>query len=82
LTRSSTEEPLDAAALIVKSRRSDSAADSATPGDTVFILGTIYRGGTLPIGIANNDPYASGGIGKIRCRALVLAPVTDLKKKD
>jgi hypothetical protein len=44
----------------------------------VFIEGTIYPGGTLPSGFANNDPKAPGGIGKIRCRALVLVPLTDV----
>ena len=52
------------------------------PGHTLVVVGTVYRGGTLPSGIANNDPNAPGGIGKILCRALLLAPVTDLKKKD
>jgi hypothetical protein len=47
------------------------------PGDTLAIKGTIYRGGTLPSGIANNDPGASGGIGKITCRALILVQPTD-----
>ena len=41
-------------------------------------MGTIFPGGLLPCGIATNDPNASGGIGKIRCVALVLVPLTDV----
>jgi hypothetical protein len=47
------------------------------PGDVLFIEGTIYKGGKLPTGIANNDPNGPGGIGKIRCRALILVEPTD-----
>jgi hypothetical protein len=46
-------------------------------GDTVVADGTIYRTGTLPRGLANNDPNAPGGIGKIRCRGALLVPATD-----
>jgi hypothetical protein len=73
---------LDGATLIVNHVDPTPPPTAQLPGDTVFIEGTIYPGGTLPSGFANNDPKAPGGIGKIRCRALVRAPVTDLKKKD
>ena len=35
-----------------------------SPGDTFIQYGTIYPGGTLPRGKANNDPNAPGGIGR------------------
>ena len=73
---------LNGATLIVNHVDPTQPANMAFPGDTLVVVGTIYRGGTLPSGIANNDPSAPSGIGKIRCRALVLAPVTDFKKKD
>jgi hypothetical protein len=38
--------------------------DVFSPGDTFIQYGTIYQGGTLPRGKANNDPNAPGGIGK------------------
>lgn len=41
-------------------------SDVFTRGDTGILDGTIYRGGTLPSGRANNDPNAPGGIGKYR----------------
>jgi hypothetical protein len=37
-----------------------------TRGDTFILGGTIYPGGTLPAGKANNNPNAPGGIGKYR----------------
>ena len=39
-----------------------------SPGDTFLQEGTIYPGGTLPRGKANNDPDGPGGIGKYRAR--------------
>jgi hypothetical protein len=39
-------------------------------GDTFIQQGTIYPGGTLPRGKANNDPNAPGGIGKYRARGV------------
>jgi hypothetical protein len=41
-------------------------SDVFTRGDTGICDGTIYPGGTLPSGRANNDPNAPGGIGKYR----------------
>jgi len=37
-------------------------------GDTFILGGTIYPGGTLPRGKADNDPNAPGGIGMYRMR--------------
>ena len=39
-----------------------------TRGDTFILDGTIYAGGTLPRGKADNDPNAPGGIGRYRMR--------------
>ncbi|GAC1358589.1 MAG: hypothetical protein NVSMB3_05660 [Acidobacteriaceae bacterium] len=47
-------------------------------GDLLLIYGTIFPGGTLPSGFADNDLNTPGGIGKIRCRALVLVPSDDI----
>lgn len=47
------------------------------PGDVLVISGTMYKGGTLPSGMAENDPN-DPGIGKILCRALILVEPTDL----
>ena len=69
---------LDGATLIVNHVDPTQPANMAFPGDILVIDGTIYRGGTLPSGIANNDPNAPGGIGKIRCRALIVVQPTDL----
>ena len=57
---------LDGATLIVNHVDPTQPPKVPFPGDTLVILGTIYRGGTLPSGIANNDPNGSRGIGKIR----------------
>lgn len=43
-------------------------AEAFFPGDTFLLGGTIYPGGTLPMGKADNDPNAAGGIGKYRLR--------------
>jgi hypothetical protein len=69
---------LDSATLVVNHVDPTQPPTAQLPGDTVLILGTIYPGGTLPSGIADNDPNAAGGIGNIRCRALVLVPLTDV----
>jgi hypothetical protein len=69
---------LDSATLIVNHVDPTQPPTAQLPGDTLVIEGTIYPGGTLPSGLANNDPNATGEIGKIRCRALVLVPPTDL----
>jgi hypothetical protein len=69
---------LDSATLVVNHVDPTQPPTAQLPGDTLLIEGTIYRGGTLPSGFANNDPKAPGGIGKIRCRALVLVPLTDV----
>lgn len=49
-----------------------------TRGESFVVDGTIYPEGTLPSGIATNDPNAPGGIGKIRCRASLLVPASDI----
>jgi hypothetical protein len=69
---------LDGATLIVNHVDPTQPPQVPFPGDALVIKGTIYRGGTLPSGITNNDPNASGGIGKITCRALILVQPTDL----
>jgi hypothetical protein len=69
---------LDGATLIVNHVDPTQPPDAQLRGDTLVIDGTIYRGGTLPSGIADNDPNAPGGIGKITCRALVLVPLSDV----
>ncbi len=52
-------------------------ATSFTRGDTFILGGTIYPGGTLPSGVANNDPNAPGGIGKITCRGTYIIGLND-----
>jgi hypothetical protein len=42
-------------------------------GDTFIVNGTIYPGGTLPAGNANNSPNDSGGIGVWYCSGVLLA---------
>jgi hypothetical protein len=69
---------LDGATLVVNHVDPTQPANAAFPGDVLYIAGTIYPGGTLPSGMAENDPNAPGGIGKIRCRALILTQPTDL----
>ena len=70
---------LDGATLVVNHVDPTQPAGMAFPGDVLYIAGTIYPGGTLPSGMmAENDPNAPGGIGKIRCRALILTQPTDL----
>lgn len=69
---------LDGATMIVNHLDPTQPATMAFPGDVLYIVGTIYPGGTLPSGMAENDPNAPGGIGKIRCRALILVQPTDL----
>jgi hypothetical protein len=69
---------LDGATLMVNHVDPTQPQTTQFRGDTLVIDGTIYRGGTLPSGIAHNDPNAPGGIGKIKCRAVVLVPLTDV----
>lgn len=69
---------LDSATLVVNHVDPTQPQTAQFRGDTLVIDGTVYPSGTLPSGIAGNDPNAPGGIGKIRCRALVLVPLTDL----
>ncbi len=69
---------LDGATLIVNHVDPTQPANVAFPGDTLFISGTIYPNGKLPSGMADNDPNEPGGIGRIRCRALILVQPTDL----
>ena len=49
-------------------------------GDTFFQEGTIYPGGTLPRGQANNDPNAPGGIGKYRARGVFTTDLANFEK--
>lgn len=50
-----------------------------SPGDTFILEGTIYPGGTLPRGKANNDPEASGGIGRYRARGVYTIEPADFE---
>jgi hypothetical protein len=54
--------------------------DVFSPGDTFTLQGTIYPGGTLPRGKANNDPNAPGGIGKYRARGVYTTDFANLEK--
>jgi hypothetical protein len=54
--------------------------DVFSPGDTFILEGTIYPGGTLPRGKANNDPNAPGGIGKYRGRGVFTADFANFEK--
>src|SRR4051812_29981008 len=58
----------DAAANFQNNVNPSQAAEAFFPGDTFLLGGTIYPGGTLPMGKADNDPNAAGGIGKYRLR--------------
>jgi hypothetical protein len=69
---------LDGATLIVNHVDPTQDPKVPFPGDTLVISGTIYPGGKLPSGMAENDPNEPGGIGKILCRALILVQPTDL----
>jgi hypothetical protein len=54
--------------------------DVFSPGDTFIQQGTIYPGGTLPRGKANNDPNAPGGIGKYRARGAFTTDFANFEK--
>jgi hypothetical protein len=54
--------------------------DVFSPGDTFIQYGTIFPGGTLPRGKANNDPNAPGGIGKYRVRGAITADFANFEK--
>jgi hypothetical protein len=70
---------LDAGTLVINHVDPSKPPTDQNRGDTLVIDGTVYPGYTLPSGInATNDPNAPGGIGKIRCRALVLVPLADI----
>lgn len=51
-----------------------------SPGDTFIQYGTIYPGGTLPLGKANNDPNAPGGIGKYIARGAFTTDSANFEK--
>ena len=51
-----------------------------SPGDTFIQYGTIYPGGTLPRGKANNDPNAPGGIGKYLARGAWTTDLANFEK--
>jgi hypothetical protein len=69
---------LDADTLVVNHVDPTQPPTTQFRGDTLVIDGTIYPGGTLPSGIASNSPNTPGGLGKIRCRATVLVPLSDI----
>jgi hypothetical protein len=54
--------------------------DVFSPGDTFIQYGTIYPGGTLPGGKANNDPNAPGGIGKYIARGAFTTDFANFEK--
>ena len=54
--------------------------DVVSPGDIFLQEGTIYPGGTLPRGKANNDPDAPGGIGKYRARGVFTIDSANFEK--
>jgi hypothetical protein len=54
--------------------------DVFSPGDTFIMEGTIYPGGKLPRGKANNDPNAPGGIGKYRARGTYTVDFANFEK--
>ncbi len=68
---------LDAATYVQNDVDPSEGSATFSRGDTFILGGTIYPGGTLPSGIANNDPNAPGGIGKITCRGTYLAGSND-----
>ena len=70
---------LDGKTLVVNHVDPSQGPETQFRGDTLVIDGTVYPAGTLPSGTANNDPNAPGGIGKIRCRASALVPLSDLQ---
>lgn len=68
---------LDAATYVQNDVNPSEGMAVFSRGDTFILGGTIYPGGTLPSGTANNDPNAPGGIGKITCRGTYLASSND-----
>src|ERR1700757_179594 len=75
---------VDVAESTVNYRQNDvepsQGQDVFSPGDTFILQGTIYPGGTLPRGKANNDPNAPGGIGMYRARGVFTADFTNFEK--
>lgn len=75
---------VDVAESIVNYQQNDvepsQGQDVFSPGDTFILQGTIYPGGTLPRGKANNDPNAPGGIGKYRVRGVFTADFANFEK--
>jgi hypothetical protein len=75
---------VDVAEAIVNYKQNDvepsQGQDVFSPGDTFILQGTIYPGGTLPRGKANNDPNAPGGIGKYRVRGVFTADFANFEK--
>ena len=68
---------LDANTYVQNNVNPSEASTSFSRGDTFILGGTIYPAGTLPSGIANNDPNAPGGVGKITCRGTYLIGLND-----
>jgi hypothetical protein len=54
--------------------------EAFSSGDNFLQEGTIYPGGTLPRGKANNDPNAPGGIGKYRARGAFTTDSANFEK--
>jgi hypothetical protein len=68
---------LDANTYVQNNVDRNEAGTSFSRGDTFILGGTIYPAGTLPSGMASNDPNAPGGIGKITCRGTYIIGVND-----
>lgn len=70
---------LDSDTLVVNHVDPASQPTDQFRGDTLLIDGSIYKAGTVPSGMSDFDPKSTANrIGKIRCRASVLVPLTDL----
>jgi hypothetical protein len=68
---------LDANTYVQNNVNPSEPSTSFSRGDTFILDGTIYPAGTLPPGMASNDPNAAGGIGKITCRGTYIVGVND-----
>ncbi len=70
---------LDSDTLVVNHVDPTSQPNDQFRGDTLVIDGSVYKAGTVPSGMSDFDPKSmKDRIGKIRCRAAVLVPLTDL----
>jgi len=75
--RFSINVAIDGTTLALNTVDPNEPPGSQSRGDTFIVNGTIYLGGTLPSVPSQNDPNAPGGIGKIKCRGVLLTSSTD-----